>query len=193
MKYDPNIHHRRTIRLKGYDYNQNGVYFITICLQDRKCLFGKIIDDKCRGERFFAPTEAGQIAKQCWLEIPQHYPNVILNDFIIMPNHIHGILVINNDILPVHDDWAKNLSPVHDDRAKDFSPLRGPSRTIGAIVRGYKIGVTKWFRQNTDIYDAWQRNYYEHIIRNEKSMEKIREYVINNYYTWEKDILFYDQ
>jgi len=86
MKYNPDIHHRRSIRLKGYDYSQNGAYFVTICTHNRECLFGKIVD----GEMCI--NEWGKIAKRCWLEIPQHYPNVSLDEFVIMPNHIYGIL-----------------------------------------------------------------------------------------------------
>ncbi len=100
----------------------------------------------------------------------------ILNEdaYVIMPNHLHGIIIIKNG-------GAKNFSPLHNDR------FRSPSRTIGSIVRGFKIGVTKWFRKNTDIYTVWQRNYYEHIVRNEMDLHRIRQYIMNNPKNWEMD------
>jgi len=200
MKYDPNIHHRHSIRLQTYDYSQPGVYFITVCTQNREYLFGEIMDGKMQ------LNNAGRIAKECWQEIPKHYPDLILDEFIIMPNHVHGILIVgannhspslNNHFSNVH--WCNNFS-----RAKNFSPLRGrrqrrcpinmchigTSKTIGSVIRGYKIGVTKWFRQNTDIYTVWQRNYWERIIRNETELEKIREYIQNNPNQWKSDKLF---
>jgi REP element-mobilizing transposase RayT len=182
--YNPNIHHRRTIRLKGYDYSQAGLYFITICCQDRICRFGKIEN----GEMIL--NEYGQIAQQCWLEIPEHFPHSVLHEYIIMPNHVHGIIELTND-----DDitvGVKNFSPhdisdfsphdISDIRAKNFSPQHGTSRTIGSIIRGFKIGVTKQFGAT-----IWQRNYYEHIIRNEQSYQNISDYIIQNPENWTED------
>ncbi|MEM2174632.1 MAG: transposase, partial [Candidatus Micrarchaeia archaeon] len=154
MKFNPEKYHRRSIRLKGYDYSQPGAYFITICTKDRKCLFGNVIDGK------MILNDAGHIAQKCWLEIPDHYPNVILDEFIIMPNHIHGIIIIN---VGANNNSPRQINNNSPRQANDNSPqpslFRSPSGTIGSIVRGFKIGVTKWFRQNTNIYDVWQRNY----------------------------------
>jgi len=145
-------------------------------------------------------NDAGKMANQCWLEIPTHFPDVILHEHIIMPNHVHGVVefaVGANNYSPNDDDanggangGANNYSPNDDDAdigAKDFSPLRSPSKTIGSVVRGFKIGVTKWMRQNTDIHNVWQRNYYEHIIRNEQSFQTISDYIINNPAKWNDD------
>lgn len=157
MPYNPNIHHRKSIRLKGYDYSQAGLYFITICVQDRLCLFGEIEN----GEMVW--NDAGCNAHECWLQIPNHFPNVILHEYIVMPNHVHGIIELVG---------ANNYSPetrANENGAKYFSPLRSPSKTIGSIVGGYKIGVTKWFRENGIMDTIWQRNYWEHIIRDEQS------------------------
>jgi len=122
-----------------------------------------------------------------------------LHEYIIMPNHIHGIIQLvgaNNDSPENNDNNVPVVANNHssennnnDTRAKNFSPLRcySPSKTIGAIVRGFKIGVTKWMRQNMDVHDVWQRNYYEHIIRNERSFKHIAEYIINNPNMWNKD------
>src|ERR1035437_1338664 len=89
MQYNPKIHHRRSIRLKGYDYSQEGMYFITICVQDRECLFGEIV------QQIMILNDAGKIAEQCWLSIPEHFPNAILHEYVVMPNHIHGIIELS--------------------------------------------------------------------------------------------------
>ena len=229
MPYNPGKYNRQSIRLPGYNYAQAGLYFITLCCYDRKCLFGEII----KGEMVL--NDSGNIANVCWLEIPQHFPNVILHKYVIMPNHVHGIVELvgaknippdnnvtqnimgvdivknfptentngnrlPNDNEPKNDDsknlmgadgvenmidfnGTKNLMDVNG--AKNFSPPRSPSKTIGSVVRGYKIGVTKWMRQNTNVHNVWQRNYYEHIIRNDKSFEIISNYIINNPKKWD--------
>ncbi len=189
-KYNPKIHNRKSIRLKGYDYSQAGLYFITICCQNRACLFGKIDD----GEMVL--NDAGKQAQQCWLEIPKHFPNTTLHEYITMPNHIHGII----EIVGANNHSPNNHSPNGDSsngirtRANDYSPLRGTTRTIGSVVRGYKIGVTKWFRENNQNQfpirtSVWQRNYWEHIVRNENEYQHITQYIIDNPKKWDMDKL----
>ena len=206
-------HNRHTIRLKNYDYSKAGLYFITICTQNRDCMFGEIIDGKMELSRI------GTMAEKSWLEIPQHFPQVVLHDFVIMPNHVHGIIEITTDTVVV---GAKNFSPENDTEhspenntehspennteylpendtehlpendtehsyagAKNFSPLRGTARTVGSIVRGFKIGVTKQIG-----FSPWQRNYYEHIIRNRESYENIANYIKNNPLNWKNDCFY---
>ena len=169
-KYDPDIHRRRSIRVPGYDYSQTGAYFLTICTQNQKCLFGNVVN----GEMVL--NDAGRVAEQCWCDIPVYFPHVALDAFIIMPNHIHGVLVITETV------GAKNFSPLQSDQ----NP-RGISKTIGSVVRGFKIGVTKWMRQNTEFYNIWQRNYYERIVRDQEELEKIRTYIVENPMKWESD------
>ena len=183
-QYNPLIHHRRSIRLKGYDYAQEGLYFITICCFENKHLFGKIVDG------VMVLNDAGKIAEKCWLEIPEHFKNVVLHEFVIMPNHVHGILEIvgeganNENIMK----GAKNFSPVQDNIPKNISSrFISPSRTIGSVVRGFKIGVTKWMRQHTDVVNVWHRNYYDIIIRNEQSYNNISKYIVNNPINWRDD------
>jgi len=181
MKYNPELHHRRSIRLNGYDYSRAGAYFVTVCTQNRECLFGEIVN----GEMVL--NDAGRMAKQCWHDIPSHFSHVKLDEFVVMPNHVHGILCVAD--APV---GAKNFSPLQSGQRP-----RGTTKTIGSIIRGFKIGVTKWMRQNTEFYNIWQRNYYEHIIRlsacghaqagNENELNRIREYIINNPMKWEFD------
>jgi REP element-mobilizing transposase RayT len=155
--------------LKGYDYSRAGAYFVTICAHKRACLFGEIVD----GEMVL--NDAGSVAAKCWHTIPDHFPHVILDTFVVMPNHVHGILFIVNASV-----GAKNFSPLP-------SKPRGTSKTIGSVIRGFKIGVTKWMRQNTEFHNIWQRNYYEHIVRNENELNRIREYITDNPMKWEFD------
>jgi putative transposase len=187
MTYNPSIHHRRSIRLKGYNYSQAGLYFITICCNDRACLFGQIHNG------IMILNDAGSTAQQCWVKIPAHFQNIVLHEFIVMPNHIHGILEIvgaNNHSPDIHSpEQLTQYVPSFDNKAKNISPLRSPSQTIGSVVRGFKIGVTKWMRQNTNVHIVWQRNYYEHIIRDEQSFLKISEYILNNPKNWGNDSL----
>ena len=202
--------------------------------QDRICRFGKVVNGQ------MVLNELGKIAEACWLQIPEHFTNVILHDFVIMPNHVHGIVEIvgakhrspdamvgakhlspevpvdsihkqsntpeepedlrEKDVspeknrakeIPQRDLRTKDISPI-DLRAKDVSPQRGSeingtSKTLGSIVRGFKIGVTKWVRQNTQIHDLWQRDYYEHIIRDERAYLNISQYIQNNPLNWGED------
>jgi putative transposase len=192
MKFNPEVHHRRSIRLQSYDYSQAGALFVTICTNNRDNLFGDIVDGVMH------LNDAGQIAERCWVDIPTHFPCVELDEYVIMPNHVHGIIVITDAITSV---GAKNISPdsassgSKDVWAKDVSPLRlvnrpnGTSGTIGSIVRGFKIGVTKWFRQQNTIHTVWQRNFWEHVIRNETERDRFREYIRDNPARWEQDTL----
>ena len=171
MKYDPARHHRRSIRLQGYDYSQAGAYFVTICTHNRECLFGEIMDGK------MVLNDAGRMVEQCWRDIPSHFPHVELDTFVVMPNHVHGILCVVD-------------APVG---AKNFSPLRpaqrpcGTAKTIGSVIRGFKIGVTKWMRPYTNVHVVWQRNYWEHIIRNDDELHRIRQYIVDNPAKWKTD------
>ncbi|MCB0201526.1 MAG: hypothetical protein H6649_12290 [Caldilineae bacterium] len=177
-----NHRHRRSIRLRGYDYSQAGAYFITVVTHDRTCLFGQVVD----GEMLL--NAAGLEAEKCWLAIPEHFPFVELDAFVIMPNHIHGIIVITPDGDNVRANvGAKNFSPLPPPPSRHSQSFRSPSKTVGSIVRGFKIGVTKWFRAKTDVYAVWQRNYYDHIVRDEPSLHRIRQYIVDNPMKWAID------
>lgn len=122
-------------------------------------------------------NDAGQIVSKCWLDIPSHFPHVARDTFVIMPNHIHGILsIVGIDV------GAKNFSPLQPGQR----PC-GTSKTIGSVVRGFKIGVTKWMRQNTPHQNVWQRNYFEHIIRDDRELNQIRQYILDNPNKWDLD------
>lgn len=182
MTYNPTIHRRKSIRLQGYDYSQAGAYFITVCTHNRVPLFGEIVDG------VMVLNSAGQIVEKCWCAIPEHFPQVTLDEFVVMPNHVHGIITVGaNNHLPQHYlPLPSDETPIQSNEPP--RPLQhGTSRTIGSMVRGFKIGVTRWFRANTDIHAVWQRNYYEHIIRNEDAYLKIAEYIQTNPQRWETD------
>jgi putative transposase len=160
---------RRSIRLPNYDYSQAGAYFVTICTQNRKCLFGQILNNQMQ------LNDTGMLATKCWREIPEHFPHAVLDEFIVMPNHVHGIMILKNMAV-----GANNYSPLHHRHT-------GTSKTIGSIIRGFKIGVTKGLREKFPGIQPWQRNYYEHVIRDENDLNQIRQYVISNPMNWEKD------
>ena len=174
MKYNPAKHHRRSIRLKGYDYTRSGLYFITICTYQKQCLFGDILDKQLRLNDF------GNTASECWQAIPKHFPKIKLDEFVIMPNHIHGILFITDN----HRGKALPCSY----KGKFGNPVAG---SIPTIIGSYKSAVTKRINiiRNSKGSSLWQRNYYEHIIRNEESLNRIREYIINNPLSWKTDKL----
>ena len=179
MTYNPTIHRRKSIRLQGYDYSQAGAYFITVCTHSRAPLFGEIVDG------VMVLNTAGQIVEKCWCAIPEHFPQVTLDEFVVMPNHVHGIITVGVNNVVGANDYLPQPSK------KTPRPLQhGTSRTIGSMVRGFKIGVTRWFRANTDIHAVWQRNYYEHIIRNEDAYLKIAEYIQTNPQRWETDTYY---
>ena len=172
---------RQTIRLKNYNYAANGYYFVTICTHEKQCYFGDVVD----GEMHL--SQIGKIARQYWLEIPQHSKYTYLDKFVIMPNHVHGIIVIDNpdnpsrDVacyVPTNDEWGLPQT------MSKLSPKLG---TLGAIIRSYKSSVTRWCRQNDDDIFHWQSRFYEHIIRDEKSLNNIRRYIIDNPAKWTED------
>ncbi|HEX9728709.1 MAG TPA: transposase [Gemmatimonadales bacterium] len=183
--YRHNDHRRRSIRLSGYDYARPGAYFVTACTQNRTCLFGDVVAGEMR------LNDVGQVATQCWLAIPDHFPNVTLDSFVIMPNHVHGIIWIVGAVGAV---GAENFPPLQPPPQPPLQPprpgpstFRSPSKTVGSIIRGFKIGVTKWVRANTHLRDVWQRNYYEHIIRDEAALRRIRRYIEHNPARWTED------
>lgn len=208
--YNPHIHKRRSIRLEGYDYSQEGLYFITLCCQDREHLFGEITGGEMKLNAF------GEIAFKEWENTPNIRKNITLHEFIMMPNHIHGIIEIKEKL--------NREGELQFAQARKF---RSPSQTIGSIIRGYKIATIKKIKEkinnssstgelqfaptaptapteegfapteegNAPIekkiiqldYKIWQRNYYEHIIKDEKAYDNISNYIINNPLKWDED------
>ena len=160
-------------RLRNWDYAADGYYFVTICTKDKKCYFGNVLDSAMK------LSKIGKIANVYWQEIPKHFPFVELDEFIVMPNHIHGIIIINNIV------ETQNVASLQLQRgAKNkFGPQ---SKNLASIIRGFKIGVKKWATIN-NIPFQWQSRFYDNIVRNGKSLSKIRQYIANNPSNWERD------
>ena len=179
MKYNPDNHHRRSIRLKGYDYSQAGLYFITICTQNSLHLFVKITNDE------MILNDAGMMIEKWWYELKNRFPNIELDEFIVMPNHFHGIIqIINTNTATVGADTR--VCP--DNKGEHTgSPLH-------KMIQWFKTMSTNEYIRNVKDHHwtpfnkkLWQRNYYEHIIRNEKSYLPISEYIRTNPLKWQDD------
>lgn len=163
------INDRKLNRLKDYDYSQNGFYFVTICTKNREEFFGEIKDEE------MILNEYGEIAKNCWLEITDHFQNAEFDEFIIIPNHIHGIVIIANDM----DVGNADLRSLQQQRTKMYIPK---------IIHGIKSSVTRKIRgKYNDFNFGWQKSYYDHIICDEKSLDNIRQYIVDNPLKWDLD------
>ena len=167
-KYNPDIHHRHSVRLKDYDYSQTGAYFVTICVQNKECLFGDVVD----GEMHV--NDAGEMVMRTWQDLPTHYGNIALDEFVIMPNHVHGIIVLCSG------DVGAGFKP---------APTETKQYGLPEIVRALKTYSSRRINEirNTPGTPVWQGNYYEHIIRNDGELNRIREYIVNNPEQWEED------
>ena len=164
-------------RLRSWDYASPGWYFVTICTKQLKPYLGKI------GEGLLILNELGQITYQYWSEIPQHHTYVTIDEFIVMPNHIHGILILAETLTVETLHAASLLSST----MSSISPRRG---SLGVIIRSFKSAVTRWARKNGHPNFAWQPRFYDHIIRNEDALSRIRTYIQNNPMKWEHDNYF---
>lgn len=188
MNYDPKIHHRRSIRLKGYDYTQAGAYFITICTHQRENIFREIVNGEMKLSKF------GLVAKQQWEKLPKRFPNIELGAFMIMPNHKHGIIqIVESEV--ERRGIAGDLQNL-DEKMTRYAPTSKQQKfgkvipnSIPAMVRSYKSAVAYRINlmKNNKEKNVWQRNYYEHIIRNEKELETITKYIEYNPTNWQLD------
>jgi REP element-mobilizing transposase RayT len=187
MAIDPKFHHRGSIRLREYDYSQPGGYFVTLCTHRRECILGDIADGNVQLNQF------GEIVKEEWLRTEQIRPEITMDEFMVMPNHMHGIIMIRNDIpnisVGAHGGaslWGRRTPK---DRAHINSPLRREPKTLGSIIAGFKSVVTHRINllRKTPLTPIWQRNYYEHIIRDEENLNRIRQYIIDNPVKWDED------
>ena len=185
MRYDPLIHHRRSIRLRGHDYSREGTYFVTICTHERECVLGEIKNGA------MTLSGAGEIAKRCWDEIPGHFDNIELGDCVIMPNHVHGVIMIRDvprrDEVTRRDEVISSLQDVSVTEPRQTIIKRAP--TLGQIVAFFKYRSTKLINVVRDSPGErfWQRNYYEHIIRDGNDLDRIQKYIANNVAKWLED------
>lgn len=156
---------RKNPRLKDYDYANAGAYFVTICTHHKQAIFGQIKSGVVELNSY------GQHAERAWRETPEHFPAVYLDEFVVMPNHVHGVVFIDSE-------WARHASP-----------LRRQAPSLGTVVGAFKSAAARLINQvrATPGAPLWQRNYYEHVIRSEASLAEIREYIANNPLKWELD------
>jgi REP element-mobilizing transposase RayT len=202
MSLDPSEHRRRSIRLPAYDYAGPGAYFVTICTHNRDSLFGQVGDGEMRLNR------VGEMVSAEWLRMPVVRPKVVSDAFVVMPNHMHGIIILGDDsevgatrrVAPTCSDRARGPTPgslgaIKVGATRRVAPTcsdraRGPAPgSLGAIVGQFKSLTAKRIneRRSTPGAPVWQRNYYEHVIRNEKALNAIRRYVLGNPLLWDYD------
>ena len=174
-----------TARAEWWNYSNNGAYFITICTHRRIHYFGEIVNER------MIMSQLGKSAESCWHDIPNHFPFVQLGGFVVMPNHVHGIIIINKQCSQ-HSLETQDFSP-HSLETQDFASLPvqknkfGPqSQNLASIVRGYKIGVTK-LSKSAFLDFRWQARFHEHIIRNEAEYHRIQYYIATNPMNWKND------
>lgn len=177
MNQNPENHHRKSIRLKGYDYSHEGLYFITICCKNRKSFFGKIENGK------MLLNEIGEIAFEYSASIPQHYSQSKLHEFIVMPNHMHSMIEL---VEPRHGVVPQ---PIMRSINQFGKPIPG---SISVIINQYKSSVQRPCNQNAFAFFKWQSRFHDHIIRNEKSYLNISRYILNNPEKWDEDKFFKD-
>lgn len=179
---------RRSLRLTGYDYAAAGYYFVTLCVQDRECLLAEIVDGRV------ILNEAGRMVDNVWTGLPQRYPGVAIDAYVVMPNHFHGIIIINNRrgescIRPEITGIGKNNQGEH--KVRPYGTLDG---TVGRVIQAFKSMTTNAHIKGVKNHNwppfpgkLWQRNYYERIIRNNDELHNIRQYIHNNPDQWATD------
>ena len=163
--YNPDIHHRKSIRLKDYDYSQAGAYYVTIVTHERRVLFGDVVDGEMR------LNETGQLVVDVWQWLAARHPYVELDSYVVMPNHLHGIIVIDD---PRRDD--SRIAPTN-------------HKSLGRLIGAFKTVTTKRVNlaQGTPGQRLWQRNFFERVIRNDEEWNRVREYIAANPTQWETD------
>jgi REP element-mobilizing transposase RayT len=190
MKFDPQKHHRRSIRLKGYDYSQAGAYFVTIVAWQREMLFGDVVNGEPRHGGYVVLNEFGGIVSEKWQWLETQYPYIELGAWIIMPNHMHGILVIHeigrggSRSAPVD-----GVQPATGGDSRIAPTLAVRRKPLGGLIGAFKTVSTKHINllRKTEGQIVWQRNYYEHIIRDEGEMDRITRYIDSNPSRWAED------
>ncbi len=170
-----NLPNRKSIRLPNWDYRRNAAYFITICTKNRKHYFGNIKNSK------MIYTPIGAIADVLWYEIKNRNKNILLGEYVIMPNHIHGILILQNDPVGTGHAPSEKQPPIGKNRFQNIG-----KNSISSIIGGYKSAVTK-HANRLGLEFAWQTRFYEHIIKDAKAYKNITEYIYNNPLNWRND------
>ncbi len=226
MRYDPDRHHRRSLRLRGYNYAQPGAYFVTICTHDRRPLFGEVIDGQ------MVLHTCGMIVSMCWQELPNHYARVMLDAFVVMPDHVHGVIILMDHPSvgagpvgagPVGTGWVVGVGPVGaglrpaptttptprpaptptptprpaptpipTPHPAPTTPYPDPPKThsLSEIIRAFKSFSARRINalHGTPGLPVWQRGFYDHVIRDDAGLARIREYIVTNPARWQQRI-----
>lgn len=179
MKFDPEIRHRRSIRLANYDYSKAGFYFVTLCTYQKQYLFGEIINDEMQ------LNQIGKVVKQEWLRSATIRKEVELDEWIVMPNHLHGIIIINN----IYEEKMYEYQSAHSNQGASLAPLHRKPKSLSSFMAGFKSAVTKKVRLMCEISDfvVWQRSFYESIIKDDIHLDNARLYIQNNPFNWHQD------
>jgi putative transposase len=187
MRFDSHKHHRRSIRMRGYDYSHAGAYFITICIRNRECILGHVVDGQV------SLSASGEQVLVFWQVIPKRFANVELDEFVVMPNHVHGIVVITADdpVGAIHElplQPSRRLPP-RQSRHVPTTQAQRRKMLIPKIVGYFKMNSAKHINRlrGTPGVPVWQRNYYERVIRNEREWHAIQQYILDNPANWDKD------
>ena len=187
--YNPDIHNRRSMRLKGYDYSKAGAYLVTVVTQERLTLFGDVL----KGRMQLNP--AGEMVHRMWMEMPNRFPPIVMDTIVVMPNHVHGIIILADAGLA----GTPTSSECSDIKIKTRAPTRGARTEDGRTRLGNVVGVFKsltTLEYTRGVRDMnwppfkrrlWQRNFYEHIVRTDASLEKYRRYIVDNPVQWPFD------
>jgi len=174
---------RRPLRLPGFDYSGEGAYFVTICTRNRECLFGAVVDGEMR------LNNVGRVVQMIWGGLSDRFPTIELDTFVVLPNHVHGTLVVGAALAPPKRRKVGAALALPVGGAASSAPTRSASTTLGTVVRAFKsisaIGVNRLLSRSGQ--PLWQRSYYEHIIRTEESLNRIREYIATNPLRWQLD------
>lgn len=171
-------------RLKNWDYRKNGAYFVTICTANRKHYFGEIVDKGISNEMIL--SDVGLLAEKYWVEIPKHFPFIELGNFVVMPNHLHGILIINNLETLQCNVSTESKMKIGDEKTQFFSDISPKSGSISTIIRSYKSIVSRESKLINPKF-KWQSRFHDAIIRNSISFERIQNYIENNPLNWKED------
>ena len=181
MSLFKNKYRIESARLQNWNYGWNGKYFVTIVTKNRKHYFGKILNGTMELNKL------GEIVDECWHNIPEHFPFVVLDEFCVMPNHIHGIIVIDDKTGNICGrDVACNVSTENETNSNKMSIISPKPGSLSTIIRSFKSAITKSANENNYVF-RWQSRFHEHIIRNEKSLNRIRNYIRNNSKNWQND------
>ncbi len=169
---------RKNTRMKQWDYSRDGLYFITICVKDRHCVFGAVQNKIMRLNNW------GRHAYECWQQIPNHFPGVIIDQFVVMPNHVHGIVVIEENHASVGNKYICSLT-------KNTKSKHRNMMKLSKIIATYKAAVTRKINKfSSNNYFQWQRSFHDHIIRNERELINIQNYIFFNPDNWRDDDFF---